>query len=175
MVLISNAAQAVTLGAEKDFLQEQILAQTTGGEMPIMQETTTVKLPALKSKMAAGDVITASDIIYIDLEERKVQRGYIVATKELIGKSPANVIFANRAIMPRQIEAQILVQEKKAVTIFFKNKAIEMQDTGVALEDGAMGDFIRVRNSTSNIVINGKVVAENLVEVAPQRAILARN
>jgi flagella basal body P-ring formation protein FlgA len=175
LLLIACNAEATTLGAEKDILQKQIYAQLSGNPVPLAPLQQTVKVPALKTKMQSGDVISAQDITYVNLDARKVERGYIVTAKDLIGKSPARVIFANRAIMAREITAQTLVEEKKAVTIYFKNSVIEMQDMGVALEDGALGDFIRVKNTTSNIVISGKVIAENLVEVAPQGAILAKN
>ena len=134
-----------------------------------------IEVPALKRKMSAADVITAADIAYVDLDARKAERGYVVDEAELIGKSPARIIFANKPIISAQIKEQTLVENKKSITIYFKNKLIEMQDMGVALEDGAKDDLIRVKNATSGIVISAKVIGKNLVEVAPQGAILARN
>lgn len=134
-----------------------------------------VEVPALKRKMSAADVIKAEDIAYVELDASKAERGYIVDDSELIGKSPARIIFANKPIIAAQIKEQTLVQDKKTVTIYFKNNLIVMQDTGIAMEDGAKGDLIRVKNAASGIIISAKVTGENLVEVAPQGAILARN
>lgn len=134
-----------------------------------------VEVPALKRKMSAVDVIKAEDIAYVELDARKAERGYVIDESELIGKSPARIIFANKPIIAAQIKEQTLVEEKKSVTIYFKNNLIEMQDVGIAMEDGSSGDMIRVKNANSGIVISAKVVGANLVEVAPQGAILARN
>jgi len=134
-----------------------------------------IEVPALKRKMTSVDIIKAEDIAYVDLDARKAERGFVVDEAELIGKSPARIIFANKPIIAAQIKEQTLVEEKKPVTIYFKNNLIVMQDMGIAMENGAKGDLIRVKNSTSGIIINAKVTGENLVEVAPQGAILARN
>lgn len=134
-----------------------------------------VSVPALKQKMTSKQVITENDITYIDVDKRKLARGLIVDENDLIGKSPARTIFANRAISTRYVKEKDLVQERKAVTLYFNSGMIQMQDLGVAMENGAKGDFIRVRNSNSNVIVSGKVIGENLVEVASRGTILAQN
>lgn len=134
-----------------------------------------VSVPALKHKMTSKQVITEDDIIYIDIDKRKLSRGFLVDENDIIGKSPARTIFANRAISTRYVKEQDLVHERKAVTLYFNSGLIQMQDLGVAMEDGAKGDFIRVRNSNSNVIVSGKVIGENTVEVAPQGTIIAQN
>lgn len=134
-----------------------------------------ISVPALKHKMTSKQVITEDDITYIDIDKRKLARGFLIDENDLIGKSPARTIFANRPISTRYVKEQDLVHERKAVTLYFNSGMIKMQDLGVAMENGAKGDFIRVKNSNSNVIVSGRVIAENTVEVAPQGTILAKN
>lgn len=136
--------------------------------------TEITSVPALKHKMSKRDVIEEDDIVYVDIDTRKLARGYVVDESELIGKSPARTIFANRAIPSRHVKEQDLVEERKAVTLYFRSGAIEMQDMGIAMESGAKGDFVRVRNSSSDVIISGKVMGKNLVEVAQRGTVLAQ-
>jgi len=171
LIFTANIASASNFSRGKGELGEQLFAQISATEAGVEL----VQVPVLKTRMDADAVISEADIAYIELDSRRAKNGYILDATQLIGKSPTRSIAANRPIREAQIKAQTLVHDKKSVTIYFKNKFIQMQDMGIAMEDGAEGDYIRVKNATSNIMIRGKVVGENLVEVAPQGAILARN
>lgn len=135
--------------------------------------TEITSVPALKHKMSKKDIITEDDIVYVDIDTRKLARGYVIDESELIGKSPARTLFSSRAIPLRHVKAPDLVEERKAVTLYFKSGAIEMQDMGIAMESGAKGDFVRVRNASSDVIISGRVMGKNLVEVAQRGTVLA--
>ena len=90
-----------------------------------------------------------------------------------MGKSPVRTLFKNRPVLPRQVAAPKLVGRKQTVTMVFANGAITIQDIGEAMEDGAMNEMIRVKNTNSNIIVHAKVIGDNLVKVQPGQALAA--
>lgn len=132
-----------------------------------------VTVPALKRKISSNEAIAETDLTELEIPARKLERGYISDEQELIGKSVAHSVPANMPILSKLIKEKNLVEENKTVTLFFKNGLIEIQDMGIALESGAENDLIRVKNASSNIVISGKVVGENLIEVLPRGSLVA--
>lgn len=175
--LESSDSEDVSLNSlDVDAKQNRFTAYISVGILPLEitgRYNEMVSVPALKHKMTSRDVIAEEDIVYVDIDSRKLKRGYAIDESDLIGKSPARTISANSPIPSRHVKERNLVEERKSVTIYFQNGVIQMQDVGVAMEDGAKGDFIRVRNSASNVIISGKVVGEGLVEVTPRGQILA--
>ena len=130
-----------------------------------------VKVPAINKKLRRNDIITEQHITYVELEQGKLSRGYILDELELIGKSPIRTLFKNRPVMPKQVAEPNIVERKQAVTMLFENAAMRIQDMGVAMEDGSMNEFIRVRNSNSNTIIHAKVIGEGLVQVRPNQSL----
>ena len=132
-----------------------------------------IEVPALNRKLRRHDVISAADITYTEISVAMKNRGYIMDEEDLIGKSPTRTLQKNRPVLPTQIQEPNLVTRKQAVTMVYKSGSVVMQDMGVALEDGAKGELIKIRNATSDIIIHGVVIAENLIEVSPRKQILA--
>lgn len=130
-----------------------------------------VKVPAINKKLRRNDLITAQHITYVELEQDKLDRGYIIDELELIGKSPTRTLFKNRPVMPKQVAEPNMIERKQAVTMIFENAVMRIQDMGVAMEDGTMNDFIRVKNLNSNVIIHAKVIGEGLVQVSPNQSL----
>lgn len=68
-------------------------------------------------------------------------------------------------ISPHLMKAEILVPRNSLVEVTAQIGQISVTSQGVALESGAFGDLIRVRNQRSKKIIEARVVRENKVEV----------
>ena len=134
-----------------------------------------VKLPVVNKKLRRDDIIREEDIGYEEIDRDKLSRGYITDELDLIGKSPTRTLFRNRPVLPKQVAAPSIVTRRQEVTMFLENNVLQIQDIGVAMEDGAMGETIRVRNSNSHVIVRAKVVGDNLVEVLSGSKIMASN
>jgi flagella basal body P-ring formation protein FlgA len=128
-------------------------------------EITQVPVPA--RKLSREDVITASDIIFAEIDARKLKRGYITDEAELIGKSPVRGVLEGRPVLPNQISMPIMVKKQQALTISYHNNVLHIESSGQALDDGAAGEMIRVKNLGSNKIIYAKIIDDGTVEVQP--------
>lgn len=123
------------------------------------------QIPVLSRAFKKEEVITAADISYTGVEESKLRRGYITEASTLIGKVATRDIAANRPVMPSLIANEKVVLKGAMVTAIYKSDLLQLSDTVQAMEDGAIGESIRLKNTNSNKVIRGKVTAVNTVEL----------
>ncbi len=122
------------------------------------------QIPALGRKMAMNEVISAKDIVYIEIDAKKAKRGYITSEEDLIGKSIRRAIAAGRPILPSSLTEEKVVRKNQLISVSYRNNALHIHDTATAMEDGAVGDFIRVKSSSDKI-IKARVVSSGQAEI----------
>jgi flagella basal body P-ring formation protein FlgA len=128
--------------------------------------TRTVSVPVLKNTLKKNDIISASDIDYINTPERTLMANAILDADDLIGMSPSRVITAGRVIKDSDIGAPQLVKRGDEVTIQYQgDNGMVLTAKGKASQHGAKGDFIRVTNLGSTKAISAEVTAEREVLV----------
>lgn len=84
----------------------------------------------------------------------------------LIGKITLKTIKAGAAIELSAVQAPPLVRKGEVVKIVLNRDGISLSTLGVAKADGAKGEIIRVQNTNSNKILQCRVTAAGLVEVA---------
>lgn len=112
-----------------------------------------------------GHTITEKDI---DVERVEINRSYlqIFPNKDsLVGKRVRRTIHPNDIIDPRFIDKAYLVQENQPVIIEVNQLGIEASMSGIAMEDGALGETVTVKNKNSGKAVPGTVVDKNKVLV----------
>lgn len=60
-----------------------------------------------------------------------------------------------------------IVKKNDNVTVQFRNSMMELKTLGEAMEDGAKGDIIRIRNKDSHQPIQARILAAGLAEAMP--------
>jgi flagella basal body P-ring formation protein FlgA len=133
------------------------------------------QIPVMARKMLKGETITKADITYTNVNEKIISRGYIADEKLLIGKALTRMVQENKPVMAESLEAAAVVKKDSMVTATYKSGSVILQDNLMALEDGAVGDVIRLKNTNSQRVAKGKVISENNVEITPVNKQLASN
>ena len=58
-----------------------------------------------------------------------------------------------------------LIQKDQTVTIETQIGTVTVAGIGVALDNGQMGDLLKVLNQSSNVVIEGRVVSEKKIKI----------
>lgn len=128
-------------------------------------------IPVLSRSLKPGDVIRASDITWISLPVKRLNRGTVTEQESLIGMSPRRPIRAQQLIRVTDIETPVVVAKNSLVTIRLQTDRMVLTVKGRALEDGAQGDVVRVMNVKSNSVVNALVIdAGSVVVTAPATA-----
>lgn len=83
-----------------------------------------------------------------------------------IGLSSRRSLRAGEVLRQGQLAAPMLIKRGSAVSIVARKEQVEVSMAGEALDPGALGAVIRVRNATSGTVIRARVVDAGVVEPA---------
>jgi flagella basal body P-ring formation protein FlgA len=93
--------------------------------------------------------------------------GAVVESKNaLIGKIARRTLLPDRPIPLLAVDSPRVVGVNALVKIVFQEAGLTIVAYGAALQAGGVGDFIRVRNQDSGLVVTGRVQADGSVKVS---------
>jgi flagella basal body P-ring formation protein FlgA len=110
-------------------------------------------------------LIDPDDIRVEKVDVRTLGDACFTEVEDLVGRWTRKIIPEGRAILARDVEDVPLIKRGQKILIIVHLGGITVRATGQALEDGAAGDEIAVKNERSGKRLNGVVVGEGRVEV----------
>ena len=122
--------------------------------------------PTPKSVIYPGDVIR--DDMLADSPEGGVRDsgGPFVESRALIvGKMARLTLLPGHAIPYMGVSNRKLVANGAEVKLVYAEGGLLIVTTGAALQDGSIGDIVRVRNSDSGVTVSGAVQPDGSVMV----------
>lgn len=117
----------------------------------------------------SSSVINRGDTIQANMLKREEQditrnlRGFYHRTEQVAGMSAKRRIRANQLLSPDLIDQPLLVRRGEKVKIVAQRDGISASMSGQAMANGGKDDVIRVKNLTSNKIIEAKVLETGLV------------
>jgi len=136
--------------------------------------TALIDVPVLTKQLGRTDVVEANDITIKSVSERQIRKDTVTDAKQLIGLSPRATISPNRPIRVTEISAPLVIKKGDTVQMAFTNPFMSLKTNGIALQDGATGEMIRVKNEKSERAVSGRVVAAGRVEVNDEATPMAQ-
>jgi flagellar basal body P-ring formation protein FlgA len=124
-------------------------------------------VPVLVEPVSRGSVIRADQVEYREFRSERVPAGAIRDINDVIGKEVTRPSNPNEPLMFRDLSNPILVRRGSLVIIRLVTANMSLTARGKAMENGSLGDVIRVVNQSSNKTIQVEVVAENEVRALP--------
>ncbi len=130
-----------------------------------------VKVKVLRPVVVAGRALSAnqtlktSDVKIVMQDISDLRQGFILSTDKVIGQQLKYSVAMGTALTPRSLKQQKIVQRGEQVILVAHAGAMEVRMNGMAMEDAILGDKIKVRNSSSNRVVEGIVQAPGVVQV----------
>ena len=112
-----------------------------------------------------GSVITADSLRLERREVTRMRSGYFGSIEAALGLRVRQPILKGRTLIPDQLEADHVVRRGQSVTLVVASGGLKLNMSGKALIDGAIGQRIRVENSSSGRVVEGIVRSREHVEV----------
>ena len=130
----------------------------------------------VRARISASVVITATAIpaneVITDAHLTVGQRDIttitdpVIAPIEAVGQTSRRLLRAGDVLRNSSLSAPVLVKRGDAVVMIARIEGIEVSTAGEALDAGAKGATIRVRNSTSGQTLRMRVTAPGMVEPA---------
>lgn len=118
-----------------------------------------------KHAMIKGERINGTDIYQTEMDINKLKHGYFNDIDELVGQVCKQNIPANGPFSPHNIELAKIIHKGEKVTIVTNNNNLTISMDGIAVNDGSLGDTIRVKNLTSKKIIDAQVAGKKRVTV----------
>ncbi|MBO4520693.1 MAG: flagellar basal body P-ring formation protein FlgA [Alphaproteobacteria bacterium] len=125
-----------------------------------------IQVPVAARDLKAGQIITADDILTKRVaQEASGRASDQTKAEDLIGKEVKRPLRSGQTIQTNDVRAQVMVAKGKIVTLNFAKGGIILSAQGKALENGGLGDTVRVMNSQSKTVVQGTVTGPETVSI----------
>jgi flagella basal body P-ring formation protein FlgA len=125
----------------------------------------TIQIPVLESSISMGDVISSSDIKWMNVASRHMVHDTILDADNLIGKTPVRMVEANVPIRARDVKAPQVISRGDEILLQFNQGGLTLTAKGKAMQNGAAGEVIRVINLSSNQSLRAEVTGHKIVTV----------
>ncbi len=129
-----------------------------------------VNVPLAQRSLSAGQIITESDVAVKPMREDILRNEAPARLEDLIGKEVKRGVRAGQVLSDDDVRTKVMVPKGKIVTLSFTKKGILLSTQGKALENGGLGDTVRVMNTQSKNIVQGTVTGPDTVVIeAPGR------
>ncbi|MBK1716732.1 flagellar basal body P-ring formation chaperone FlgA [Thiocystis violacea] len=120
----------------------------------------------LERALSGRQVIQAEDVRLERQETSNLTSGFFTETGSVVGLASKRRLLPGQVLTNAHVAARQLVERGQEVTLFVVKPGLTVRMKGEALEDGAEGQRIRVRNRSSKRIVEGHVEPSGAVRVA---------
>lgn len=125
------------------------------------------EVPVPSRRIQSGEVIGEGDLAAIPMPIDRIGDGIIDNRDDLVGMAARRMLTAGRLIARTAVGPPIVVHRNKPVSLRYVDGALELEAKGRALQDGGVGDLVRVMNTGSAAVVTGTVTGPLTVTITP--------
>ena len=153
----------------RSLLHLHVIARCADGRTPIqdfwLRGTLAADVLVLAHAVPPGQALAESDVT---LEHRDISAtpDAVSSLDRVADLAPRASLRAGEVLQQRLLQALPLVHRGDAVRIVARHDGVEVEAGGEALDEGARGATVRVRNSNSGRVISARVIEAGVVEPA---------
>lgn len=116
-----------------------------------------VAIPVLLKKINKGTTIEEADIYLKILPEKTVKNNIFTDKNSIIGLVANKTIFPNSPIKINNVKKLIVIKKGNVVNLKFLKKNLSIEATGISMDNGAIGDLIKIKVANTNKIIAGVV------------------
>lgn len=124
-----------------------------------------VSVPVLKQPVQKGETITADNLTTQDIPAAQAYASTITDAATLVGQQAVRPLPAATPLNRLHLRVAPAITRNQAVTMVYRRGGIELSGSGQALEDGQIGQTIRIVNPATRATLMGTVAQGGTVEV----------
>lgn len=124
-----------------------------------------MQVPVLKNAGYKGQLIQEQDVQLLQVPERALRYNSIRDQQFLVGKELKNNYPANKPLYNKDLRTAQIIKKGAMVTMHFAKRNLHIETKGTALEDGGLGEHIRVKNVNSGKVVQAKIATAGAVVI----------
>lgn len=116
-----------------------------------------VPVPVPRRPLPAGTLVGPGDVETAWLSLSALPEDVVSDARELVGREALRPLWPGRPVRTADLAAPRLVRRGETLTLVLRRPGLEITAVGRALDDGAMGEVVRVMNLDSRRVIRARV------------------
>jgi flagella basal body P-ring formation protein FlgA len=116
--------------------------------------------------LSKGMIVQDQDVKLLGKDLAKMHSGYYKDLSQVIGKQVVRTVSMGAAVTTLMVKPQLQIKRGQQIRLVARSHGLKVQMSGEALADGASGEYIRVRNTSTKRIIEGIVRSATTVEVA---------
>ncbi len=130
--------------------------------------TPVVTLPVPRATIAQGQVITLSALEKRRFRANRIDRFSVVPNiNDLLGKEAVRQLPVGEPIPKSALRRREAVKRGEPAQLVFQDRGLEIVAHVEPLEDGIVGEIIRVRNVDTGLIIVGRVEENGTISIGP--------
>jgi flagellar basal body P-ring formation protein FlgA len=133
-----------------------------------------ITVPVLTRLVRRGEIVRAHDIALRSMDRAQVPVNAVIERDDIVGQSARRTLPSGTPLRDGDLEAPTLVRRGALVTMEITTPMMRLTARGKALDNGTLGETVRIRNIQSKRVIQGEVVGLDRVRIAPAGSLAAR-
>ncbi len=123
-------------------------------------------VPTPRAVIYPGDVILDEMLVDVASVARDGSGPFVDSRALVVGKAARLTLLPGHAIPFSGISNRKIVSNGAEVKLVFSEGDLLIMTTGAALQDGSIGDIVRVRNDDSGVTVSGAVQPDGSVRVS---------
>jgi flagella basal body P-ring formation protein FlgA len=134
-----------------------------------VQNLSMVDVPTAARDVRRGASLSASDITWVSMSENDIVGDVVRSEKDLVGLIANSNVRAGQPFRTISVIRPIAIPKGKTITVVYTTRAMSLTSRGKVLEDGAVGQVVRVTNTKSNQTVFAEVLDAETVRVTEQQ------
>ena len=122
-------------------------------------------VPVLKQPVSRGEIIRPENVATTEVPASQVYASTVTEGEALAGMQAQRMLPAGQPLSKLHVRVPPAVARSQAVTLRYVKGGIELTGSGQALEDGALGQSIKVTNPATRTSLMGTVSAAGIVDI----------
>jgi flagellar basal body P-ring formation protein FlgA len=123
-------------------------------------------IPTPKAVIYPGDLILDEMLVDVPNPARDGSGPFVNSRSLIVGKAARLTLLPGHAIPFSGVSNRKLVSNGAEVKLVFSEGDLIITTTGSALQDGSIGDIVKVRNDDSGVTVSGAVQPDGSVRVS---------
>ncbi len=167
-IQIPSCPAPLTISASEDALAQSnvtVRAQCDATDWylyMIVKATRMQKVVVLTQAVGPNTVLTEQNVELVEMDKNLIRTTTFADVETVIGARIKRRTRPGRPIVPSEL---CFVCKGDSIVIMANAGGLQIKTTGIAQQDGNLGDTIRVRNSRTDKTVHGQVVDNKKVEV----------
>jgi flagella basal body P-ring formation protein FlgA len=124
-----------------------------------------LEVPVARRLIKNGDVLKSEDITKIKTKTTNIAHNIVLSEEKLVGMEAKNVISSGRYFKQTDVRKPPVVFVNDVITMIYHNDNLTVKTIGVAMEEGAVGDRIKMKNEKTGSELYAKIIDKNTVQL----------